>query len=193
MIGVLLTLSLVLNQAAVPKTDPAKWGAANFRGLIVGKSNRAEVWRRFGKPKWSQTKPEDRDEKERTRERDRDAHRVTWSNYDGIGELPGTTNIATNTRTGLITRIDFFPEKLTRDEAIAHFGPNYILTKYEFDPCGRDEDLESLYESPNGSLLSLEYRARGIALLIQSNDMVSTIRYVNTPIGSRKSRCKPSQ
>jgi len=196
MTSVLLTLALAFSQAAAVKTDAGKWGAGNFRGLIIGKSTRADVLRRFGKPRWSQTKPEDkeekeREEKERTGDRDRGEHRVTWSSYESIGELPGITNIATDTRTGVIIRIDFFPERLTRDEAIARFGPNYIVTRYELDRCGRDEDRESLYESPNGSLLTLEYRPRGVALVIQSNDLVSTIRYVNAPLGSLRSKCQP--
>jgi hypothetical protein len=196
MTSVLLTLALAFSQAAAVKGDGEKWGAGNFRGLIIGKSTKADMLRRFGKPRWSQTKPEDREEKEReekerTRDRDQSARRVTWNHYENIGELPGITNIATDTRTGVIVRIDFFPERLTRDEAIARFGPNYLVRRYEFDRCDRDEDHESLYESANGSLLTLEYRSRGVALLIQSNDLVSTIRYVNAPIGSLRSKCQP--
>lgn len=79
-----------------------RWGAADFRGLVVGKSRKSDMLRHFGKPKWSQTKPEDRNEEE-GEGREREAERVTWNNYDGIGEFPGITNIATSTRSGVIT------------------------------------------------------------------------------------------
>src|SRR5947207_3114878 len=165
---IFLILTLLFVQAPLTRKTGRHWGAADFRGLIVGKSGKSEMLRRFGKPKWSQTKPEDRDEEERE-ERERESQRLTWDNYEGIGEFPGITNIATSTRSGLITRIDFFPEKLTKSDAIAHFGPNYVITRYEVDKCERDEDKESLYESPNGSLLTVEYRVKGIVLVIEFN------------------------
>ena len=181
----ILILTVLFAQAPAAKTSSRQWHAANFRGLIVGKSKRADMLRRFGQPKWSQTKPGDKDE-------DRESPRVTWNNYEGIGELRGVTNIATSTRTGVITRIDFFPEQLTKGQAIAHFGAGYIITRYAFDECEHDEDVEAIYESPNGPLTSLEYRARGIAISIDNDDLVTKIRYVNGPIGSRKSKCKQS-
>src|SRR5437879_3358023 len=96
----ILILTLLFAQAPAAKTPSRQWHAANFRGLIVGKSKRADMLRRFGQPKWSQTKPGDKDQ-------DRESERVTWNNYEGIGELRGVTNIATSTRTGVISRIDF--------------------------------------------------------------------------------------
>lgn len=194
-------LALLFSQGPASANTSSKWGAGNLRGLIVGKSKRAQMLRRFGKPKWSQTKPEDEDEeeervKDRDRDRDRDggrdkkSHRLTWNHYEGIGEFPGVTNIATDTRTGVITRIDFFPEKLTKDQAIEHFGPGYIVTRYEIDECLSDEEHQSFYESPNGPFVMVEYRRRGIAIAIEDNGFVNKIRYVNGPIGSTKSKCK---
>jgi hypothetical protein len=189
----ILILALLVSQGLATGNAGRKWGAGNLRGLIVGKSKRADMLRRFGKPKWTQTKPEDEDEREE-RDKDRDRHkesrRVTWNNYDGIGEFPGATNIATDTRSSVVTRIDFFPEKLTKDQAIAHFGVGYIITRYDIDECLSDEEHQSFYESPKGSFLSLEYRARGIAIAIDDHDFVNKIRYVNGPIGSTKSKCK---
>jgi hypothetical protein len=182
-----LIFTLLFTQAPIArKTD--RWGVANYRGLIIGKSRRSDMLRRFGNPKWSQTKPERRDE-EGKEDREREPQRLTWNNYEAIGEFPGITNIATSTRTGVITRIDFFPEGLTKSEAIAHFGPNYVVTRYDFDTCDHDEDRESLYESPYGSLLAVEYRAQGIVLVVQANEIISKIRYVKGPIGSLTSKC----
>ena len=192
---ILVILALLLSQGPASGNASRKWGAGNLRGLIVGKSNRAQMLRRFGKPKWTQTAPEERDEEEE-RDRDRDrgrekkAHRLTWNHYEGIGEFPGVTNIATDTRTGVITRIDFFPEKLTKDQAIAHFGTGYLITRYEIDQCLSDEEHQSFYESPNGTFVMVEYRRRGIAIAIEDNGFVNKIRYVNGPIGSTKSKCK---
>lgn len=198
---ILVILALLLSQGPASGNASRKWGAGNLRGLIVGKSKRAQMLRRFGKPNWTQTAPEDRDEeeervKDRDRDRDRDRgrnkkpQRLTWNHYERIGEFPGVTNIATDTRTGVITRIDFFPEKLTKDQAIAHFGPRYIITRYEIDECLSDEEHQSFYESSNGTFVMVEYRRRGIAIAIEDNGFVNKIRYVNGPIGSTKSKCE---
>ena len=201
-------LALLFSQGPAAGTSNRRWGAGNLRGLIVGKSRRAEMLRRLGKPKWTQTAPKERDEggerdkdrdrgryPDRDRDRDRQGRekkprRLTWNHYEGIGEFPGVTNIATDTRTGVITRIDFFPEKLTKDQAITHFGEGYQITRYEIDECVSDEEHQSFYESPNGSFVMVEYRRRGIAIVIVDNGFVNKIRYVNGPIGSARSKCK---
>ena len=170
----LLILALILSQAPSSRL----WHPANFRGIAVGKSKRADMLRVLGRPKWSRTTPGEGDE-----------HGTTWNNYERIGEFPGPTNVATDSVTGIITRIDFYPEKLSKDQAIQHFGRGYVITRYAFDPCPTHEDEESIYESPNGPLLSVEYRARGIAISVGYQDMVTKISYVGGPIGTAKPKC----
>ena len=183
-------LALLFSQAPATKSASRQWHAANFQGLIVGRSKRAEMLRRFGQPKWSQTKPDDKDE-DKNKGKEKEPPRLTWNHYEKISDLPGMTNIAVDSRTGIVTRIDFFPDRLTRAQAIAHFGTDYIVIRYAFDECERDEDVEAIYESPNGPLISVEYRGRGIAITVGANDMVTRIRYVSRPIGSTRSRCNP--
>lgn len=135
----------------------------------------------LGQPKWSRA-PQKDDDPESPQE--------VWNNYERAGEFSGTTTVVTDGRSGVITRIDFYPEKLSKEQAVAHFGPGYIITKYDFDPCLGDEESEPIYESPNGPLVSLEYRARGIAISIGYKDLVTKISYVGGPIGAAESRCK---
>jgi hypothetical protein len=73
---------------------------------------------------------------------------------------------------------------------VKHFGPDYILTRYDFDECLGTEESAPMYESPNGSFRSVEYRKRGIAVSITEKGKVNTISYVSRPVGTRKSRCK---
>src|SRR5437588_7361781 len=147
--------------------------------MTVGKSKLADMLRTWGKPRWSgNSKPEDED-----------ARQVTWTNYDKVGEFAGLTTVVSDTRSGLITRINFYPAKLSRQEAVAHFGSGYVVTKYAFDSCVSEEDSEAIYESPTGSLVIVEYRARGVAIYLGLKDMVTRISYVNSPIGSTRSKC----
>lgn len=174
----ILILSLVLSQSPSARQAGSNWHAATFRGITIGKSKRADMVRLLGQPKWSRTTPGEGDE-----------HGTTWNNYVRVGEFPGPTNVASDSVTGIITRVDFYPQKLSKAEAIKHFGPRYVITRYAFDPCPGDEDEESIYESPTGPLVSVEYRARGIAISVGYKEMVTKISYVGGPIGSAKAKC----
>lgn len=136
----------------------------------------------LGRPKWSRPSPGvDEDDEER--------HEV-WNNYDRAGEFPGTMSVVVEGRRGVISKIEFYPQRLTKEQAVAHFGPGYVVTRYDFDPCPGDEESEPLYESPNGPLVSVEYRSRGIAISVGYNDLVTRISYVARPLGATKAKCK---
>jgi hypothetical protein len=176
----LLLTGLLAAVAVSAAQSVPQWRPATFRGITVGKSKVASMLRSWGPPKWS-----------RTSRRDEDESQVTWTNYEKAGEFPGPTTVVSDTRSGTITRINFYPDRLTRVQAIAHFGKGYVVTRYAFDSCGGDEDSEPIYESPNGPLTNVEYRSRGIVISIGHNDMVTKISYVSGPVGTAKSRCSP--
>src|SRR5437899_4828047 len=139
----MLILSFVLlfsHSPSVPQSN-SRWHSATYRGLTVGKSRRTDMLRVLGRPKWSRISPGGD-------ESDSDAE--VWNNYPRGGEFPGIMNVVVNKHRSIITRIEFYPERLTKDEAIAHFGRGYIITRYDFDRCRGDEESEPIYESPNG-------------------------------------------
>ena len=173
-------LIMFLLLTAVAGQASRQWRPATYRGMTVGKSKLANMLRTWGPPKWS-----------RNSKRDNEEEQVTWTNYEKAGEFPGPTTVVSDTRTGTITRINFYPDRLTKGQAIAHFGKGYVVTRYAFDSCGDEEDSEPIYESPSGPLISVEYRARGVAISVGNNDMVTKISYVSGPIGALKSRCNP--
>jgi hypothetical protein len=158
--------------------SPRQWRPAQLQGLIVGKSRRSDMLRRLGQPKW--TRSHDSGEKGEERQ--------TFSHYEAGGDFAGSLTVVLN-KNGLIERIDFFPAKLSRDEAVSRYGADYAVTRYALEPCG-DEDEESLYESTNGPLTYLEYRSRGIAIALGNQNMVTKISYVARPIGHPQSTCK---
>ena len=113
--------------------------------------------------------------------------------YDSGGEFAGELTVVIDKRTNVILGINLNPESLSKDEAVKHFGPDYVLTRYNFDECLGDEESAPLYESANGPLREVEYRNRGIALSVNEDGKVNTISYVSKPIGRRESRCHPKQ
>jgi hypothetical protein len=176
----MFSLVLVSGVAAAPQTG-RQWRPATYRGVTVGKSKVAAMLRAWGKPKWSRTSRREADEESQ----------VTWTNYERVGEFPGPTTVVSDTKTGVVTRINFYPDRLTKEQAIAHFGSDYITTRYAFDSCLDEEDSEPIYESPTGPLVNVEYRARGIAISVGYKDLVTRISYVSGPVGSPRSKCNP--
>lgn len=145
------------------------WGTATYRGVTVGKSKRADVYRVFGKPKWID-------------KWDKEDHEY-WYNYEGVGELPGKFTVMIDTREQRVIGMTLAPDNLSKDEAIKHFGEGYIITKYDFCPGFKEQDSGHIYESPGGEAVYIEYRSRGIALLVNYMNKVDEILYVNEPIG----------
>lgn len=158
------------------------WQAGIYRGLTVGKSTRADVLQLLGQPQRQDT-PADQS-------RDNPNPEV-WYVYNGAAEFLGELTVVIEKGTDVVARIDLSPENLSKAEVIEHFGPDYILTRYDFDECLGNEESAPLYESVNGPLLEIEYRHRGIAVSVDDGGKVRTISYVSKPIGASKSKCKP--
>src|SRR2546430_1576934 len=122
-VGKVLLMTVLLLTAVAGRASQAsrQWRPATYRGITLGKSKLANMLRAWGQPKWS------RDSK-----RDDDGEQVTWTNYEKVGEFAGPTTVVSDTRSGTITRINFYPDRLTKGEAIAQFGKSYIVTRYAF-------------------------------------------------------------
>lgn len=161
-----------------PKSE---WHAATYRGLTIGKSTRADMLRVFGKPQWSGP-PGDQMEG--------DPDPEVWYDYEGVAEFTGKLTVIVDERSNVILGIDLYPENLSKEEAIKHFGDDYVITRYDFDICLGNEESAPLYESPNGEIKIIEYRERGIAIGFNYQDKVEHIQYVSKPIGATSSKCK---
>jgi hypothetical protein len=164
---------------AVALQSNQRWRAASYRGLAIGKSTRAQMLRVFRKPKWHEVLGKGSDAE-------------VWYHYEGIGELPGELVVVVGKRSGIILGIDLHPQNLTKEKAIEHFGPDYRITRYDFDSCLSTDGGESapLYESPDGAVTLVEYRDRGIAIGVNYKGEVDQVQYVSKPVGARRSKCK---
>lgn len=154
------------------------WRPATYRGLIMGKSTRVDMLRVLGKPNWTELFEEEK------------VKPVVWYHYEGQGELPGDLVVHVDKRSGIIHWMALYTKNLSKDEAITHFGNDYIITRYDFDDCLGDADAAPVYESPSGSIINIEYRNRGIAVAVDEAGRVDDIGYVSEPIGEVSSKCK---
>jgi hypothetical protein len=159
------------------------WGNANYRGLIIGKSTRADLRRIFGRLTWAGN-PAGQSKK--------DPDQETWYEYESNEKPLGqhTITVAVSKKSGKIASLWLSPESLSKAEAIKYYGTDYVVTRYTFCEGFEGEDAP-IYESEDGQLLYLEYRSRGIALKVNYLDKVEEIVYVSKPIGLRsRNNCK---
>lgn len=158
----------------VQKQVNSEWRPAVYKGLTIGRSTREEMIRIFGEPKLSVVFDDGTGPPEQ------------WFHYESGGEFPGELVFNVDANSEVILRlIILHPTKLTKDEAIRHFGKNYKLTRYEFCKGFEDEDSAPVFETPTGQFLTVEYRAKGIAVAIGDRDEVEYISYVSKPLGSK--------
>jgi hypothetical protein len=144
----------------------------------MGKSTRADMLRLLGKPEGSSPYNEGKDGSGLLYE------------YKANGDVPGVIVVAVDNRTDLILNVNLEPQGWSKEQAIKHFGDDYLVTRYDFDDCLGDGESAPLYESPNGSIARIEYRERGIAIAVNDQNNVDYIMYVSEPVGAPSSRCK---
>ena len=161
--------------------DGRNWQAGTYSGLTAGKSTRVDVLRILGNPKRIDTPPD---------QTPAEPYPEAWYVYGGR-EFAGELTVVIDKRRSVVSRIDLAPDSLSKREAVKHFGPDYILTRYDFDECLGNEESAPVYESANGPLLEVEYRHRGIAIAVNGAGKVNTISYVSEPVGAPESRCNP--
>ena len=92
-----------------------------------------------------------------------------------------------------VMQIRNIPEKLSKEEAIRHFGTDYVISKYEFCP-DIDATTAPVYPDPNGPLVRIEYRKRGIVLDLDDDKTIGEIAYVkDIQVLASKEDCKKIQ
>lgn len=157
------------------------WKAATFRGLKIGQSSLNEVLQVLGKPE-SAGPEADRDNS--------DPDPPLYYSYKTGGEFTGELAVIIGERSKKVLEVRNLPKSLSKEEAIRHFGPNYIEARYEFCP-DIDSTAGPIYPDPDGQILQVEYRERGIELAINENAWVTEILYSSSPPGLRsKNECK---
>jgi hypothetical protein len=100
------------------------WQPGTYLDLTAGKSTRADVLRILGEPKRLDTPPD---------KRPTGSNEEVWYVYDNGGELAGVMTVVIDKRTDTVLGINLNPDSLSKEEAVKHFGRDYILTRYNFD------------------------------------------------------------
>ncbi len=153
-------------------------------GLTMGTSTRTDMLRVFGKPehyaeyeKWD-------------KETDSDVSDTIDFLYDNVGDFAGSSIVGVHRKRGIIMWIRVRPESMSREAVIRHFGPDYVITKYDSEKCIDDVDGVPIFESPTGSWELFEYRERGISFHVDRDGNVDEITFHTDPPGNTESKCR---
>ena len=148
------------------------WTPAIYRGIIVGQSTRGDVVKILGKPKWI------------GKEQDTGLPMV---NYSVSRPIVGTLVIYLHQ--DKVDGMVLTPDRPYTKREITHvLGANYTLVRYETDDCLGEGGASPIYESRDGPIVHLEYRDRGLAVVLK-DDQVEAIAFVNKRFGPTHSRC----
>lgn len=171
------------------KQDEYQWKAATYRGITIGKSTAKNIFQKWGKPKRSGHLEGDNPKNPKFRRYD----------YDAQNEFTGKIRVLVEAKTSKVASITISPDELSMIQAIVLFGKDYIETQYKFCTCDL-ADAAPIFESPDGNLLYIEYRSRGIAMFVGNQERITSIKFVDKPIGFTSSKecekileCKPKK
>lgn len=151
----------------------SRWHPAVYKGLIMGTSTQEDMIRVLGEPQSSELF------------NDGNGSSEEWFHYESGGDFPGELVFSVDPKSKVILELILHPTKLSKEQAIKHFGQNYKSTRYEFCKGFEDEESAPVYETPRGQFLTVEYRANGVAVAIGANEEVEYISYLSRPLGAK--------
>jgi hypothetical protein len=170
MIVVLLAILLLKTSAAC--SDTGVWKPASYRGVVVSQSSEKQLISILGKPNWI------------GKEQDTGLPILTFSVTEPV---PGKLTVYITH--GLVTGMILSPTStLSRQDIMRLFGAKYKVTHYAIDECATEGGTAPIYESSDGPITHLEYRDRGLAVVMQDSE-VQAILFEGKPTTPNRSRC----
>ena len=165
--------------SSTPAKAKRKWSAGVYRGLVMGKSSRADALKVLGTPVWTGKE---------------EGTGVPMIGFGKVAEpVPGKLSVQLehNVVTGMILEPE---DRYTKDEIVKILGPGYTTGHYAEAECLSSGGIGGpLYEDARGDFEFVEYRARGIAVSIHKDGLVGEISFVKGPFGSVRSPCPVGQ
>jgi hypothetical protein len=147
---------------------------ASYRGLVVGKSTRADVLRTLGKPE--------------ALSHEEDTGTPYWS-YTVAGPRPGWLMVFT--RKKLLTGIRLvFKTPLSKKETIGLYGPELHTVHYDFDNCASGGGAGPVHVSAGGPIERWEYRGEGKGIIFSVHDgQAQEMAFVCGPEDASQPKC----
>ncbi len=162
-------------QTVNPKVSASKlkWHVPTYQGLVLGKSRRASLVRKFGKPVWM-GHPED--------EYDNPVKSLIKYNFENVGGFKGETWVVMNRRTGVIIDVALYPSednRISRQQIVERYGSDFIERDDRLGPCPAAKELRT-YKQPEKiePLMFLVYPRKGMYVTIDYDHTAREIVYL---------------
>ena len=178
LINICVILGLTATSGSAQGTKKKKWQPATWKSLTAGKSTRADVLKLLGKPiRKDFTEPDSPE---------------VWYIYKDVADFPGQFTVAIVNKTQRVRAMMLGPDpEVKKDVVLKHLGDGWEITRYE--SCPGDYIVEGpVYQDDKGHVEFIEYRSKGIGLLVGYQDVVHDIEYLEAPPGlSSVKQCPP--
>jgi hypothetical protein len=163
--------------SSTPAKAKRKWSPGVYRGLVMGKSSRADALKVLGTPMWKGKEEESG---------------TPMMVFNVSEPLAGRLSVLLDH--DIVGEIRLAPkETYTKSDIIKVLGPGSMTTHYARAECKSEDGWGPIYEDANGDIEYVEYRARGIAVNIVKDGTVGEISYVMGPRGRVHSPCPAGQ
>lgn len=156
------------------------WKPAVYKGLTIGKSKRKDLVKVLGQPK--EISFADGNNK-------KSSESIVIYYYTVNDNFVGNLEVEIKNKSEIIESIIIYPENLNKSKIIELFGKEFKETSYGFDECLNEGGEAPLFETSNGQIHYIEYRNKGIAAMVDTNEKVIQIEYIHIPIGKTASNC----
>jgi hypothetical protein len=165
--GLLLSLCCLSTNAQL-----AKWHVPTYKGLTLGKSRKADVVWRFGRPDRI-SRPED--------EYDNPVKSFIVYIYENVGGFDGRTEISMKTRNGVITDISLVPNyerPLPLADVLKKYRSDYIERSVGLGPCPTPKEIRNYKPDPIDERPAfLVYPRKGVIVMVGENKSINYIDY----------------
>ena len=157
-----------------PTKAKPRWVPAVYRGLVMGKSSRADALKVLGQPTWTGKE---------------EASGTPMMTFNVSEPIAGRLSVLLDH--DIVFEVRLTPkESYTKSDITKILGPGSITVHYASADCLAEDGMGGpMYEDPNGDFEFVEYRPRGIAVDIQKDGTVGEISFVKGPLGSLHSPC----
>ena len=155
----LKTLLLILTFATALSAQ-TKWHAAEFHGLITGKSNRAAVTKALGDPS-----------EVRKPSLSAFANEACCEElvYRGKGDNSGDLSIAIRKNGTIVYILDQFKSAMPRSTAYRKYGKDWHDRTYSSAKCAERAGIAPLYRESGGQINLIEYPDKGMLFYPSDN------------------------
>ena len=144
-----------------------------YAGIRMGKTKKAEVIARFGKPKWEGLGEDG----------------SLYMLYEDIGPIKGRAQFVVATKTGRVVMLELIPPDWTLAKVKELFGTGVAVTRWSWASCMENSEGAPVYLDPNGSLEKLEYRGLGMEVQVNGEAVIG-IYFNERPLGFDRNPCR---